>query len=233
MKWMKTVIVEDEPLGREVLIEKLKHNCDNVKIVGECASQQEAIKVIQEQMPDLVFLDIQLGPDNGLDILKSLDYVNFEIIITTEHNKYGGDALNAGAVYFLQKPIDEEELVTAVYKAWERIIKRTPDRPRVVLPYERFNYRVVDLDEIIYCEANNQRCKVYLYGNQEVDTNRKLKNFRQSLYDYSFRQINRKHLINLEYLKSYSRKDGGYVVMRNGTRLDYKNGFDNLGNILI
>lgn len=219
MKTITAIIVEDEEPGIITLQEKLARNCPLVSIIGLCRNAYEAIEMIPAKKPDLVFLDINLGNLNGFDVLAHLEHFESEVIFTTSYNQYAIRAIRQNALDYLLKPIEDKELANAVLKAYDRLQKR-PNQPshKVAIPVTN-GYRFLSVDEILYCEADDNRTIVHLYSNKTIRTSRTLKKVEELLAAYKFVRIHRAFLINRDYLEEYSRIDGGYVIMSNGKRL--------------
>ena len=219
MDQLTAIVVEDERLGLQNLLAKLDRNCPQLKVVATCQSGEEAIRVIQAQQPELLLLDIQLGTMTGFDVLARLRHLQFEVIFTTSYDEYAIDAIRANALDYLLKPIDETELIEAVNKAWQKRQQRPQDFTRVSLPVQH-GYRFVGIDEIEYCQADNKQTTVRLFSRQEVQTARTLSQVAEKLAAFDrFRRIHRSYLINLDYVESFSRRDGNHVIMACGDRL--------------
>jgi two-component system, LytTR family, response regulator len=219
MHQLTAIIVEDETLGLQNLQAKLGRNCPQVEVVATCQSGEEAIQAIQAHQPALLLLDIQLGSMTGFDVLARLRHLSFEVIFTTSYDEYAIEAIRANALDYLLKPIDEGELVEAINKAWQRRQQRPQDFNRVSLPVQH-GYRFVSLDEIEYCQADNKQSIVQLFSRQQVTVTRTLSQLAEKLAAYPrFRRIHRSYLINLDYVESFSRRDGNHVIMSCGDRL--------------
>ncbi|MCI4667151.1 MAG: LytTR family DNA-binding domain-containing protein [Bacteroidia bacterium] len=222
---IKAVIVEDEENGLINLKNKLKKYCPQVEVIGTCLTAEEGIKTIRDLKPDLVFLDIQLGPVNGFDLLTELEPIGFHLIITTNHSDYGVEAVKANAVDYLKKPFTHTELVESVQK----VIKRQSslgDKPnRLAIPVSD-GYRLVSLEEILYVSGANQRAVFTLFNGEEIDSPRLLGKITTALEKFEFHRIHRSFVVNIQYVESYSRTDGGYVIMSNGKRLPVAKGFN-------
>jgi two-component system, LytTR family, response regulator len=219
MNQLTAIIVEDETLGLQNLQAKLGRNCPQVKVVAICQSGEEAIQAVQAHQPELLLLDIQLGSMTGFDVLARLRHLSFEVIFTTSYDEYAIEAIRANALDYLLKPIDESELVEAVNKAWQKRQERPAEVNRVSLPVQD-GYRYVSLDEIEYCKADDKRSMVQLFSRQQITVTRPLSHLAEKLAPYPrFRRIHRSYLINLDYLESFSRRDGNHVIMSCGDRL--------------
>lgn len=123
---IRTLIVDDEPLARDRL-QKLLQAEPEVTLVGQCGDGKEAVKVIREKAPDLVFLDVQMPELDGFGVLGELDVDHMPVVIfVTAHDKFALKAFEVHAVDFLLKPFDRERFQTALKRAKERLAQRQP-----------------------------------------------------------------------------------------------------------
>ena len=111
----KAIIIDDEAKGRLALKEKLKQYCPEVEVVAEASNGKEGIAAINIHHPQVIFLDIEMPVMNGFEMLNNLSEKNFHIIFTTAYDQYAIKAIKYAAFDYLLKPIDIEELKTAVY----------------------------------------------------------------------------------------------------------------------
>lgn len=116
---LKTIIVDDESLARRGLKHRLK-NIDDVDIVAEAANGREALKLIRERSPDLVFLDIQMPGMDGFDVLRALEPGELPaIVFVTAFDDYAIKAFEAHALDYLLKPIEDSRLTEALDRVRE------------------------------------------------------------------------------------------------------------------
>jgi len=107
---LKTLIVDDESLARRGLVHRLKSIAD-VEIVGEARNGREALKLIKEKKPDLVFLDIQMPGISGFEVVQQLDIETMPVILfLTAYDEYAVHAFEVNALDYILKPIDEDRL---------------------------------------------------------------------------------------------------------------------------
>jgi len=107
---LKTLIVDDESLARRGLAHRLR-NIPDIEIVGQAQNGREALKMIREKAPDLVFLDIQMPGISGFQVVKQLDIETMPIILfLTAYDEYAVQAFEVNALDYILKPIDEERL---------------------------------------------------------------------------------------------------------------------------
>ena len=234
MSPISAIIVDDEQDSREILRNYAAKYCPGLKVVAECANIQEAKAAIATHAPELVFLDIEMPYGNAFDLLEQLEEINFEVIFITAFSQYAIQALNLSAAYYLLKPIDIEELVQAVEKAririqehqvvnTARILKENLSLPpkqkqRVVLPLID-GFEVVEISDILYCEANDNFTNFHLTNGQQPMICRKLKFYENLLSDQGFCRIHRSYMVNLDYVKRYIKGKGGSVILSTGKEL--------------
>jgi two-component system LytT family response regulator len=131
---LKTLIVDDESLARRGLTHRLKNIAD-IKIVGEAQNGREALKLIREKAPDLVFLDIQMPGINGFEVVQQLDVESMPIILfLTAYDEYAVHAFEVNALDYILKPIDEERLHQVLEKVRSNLSeKRALKQKRLLL----------------------------------------------------------------------------------------------------
>jgi len=118
---LKTLIVDDESLARRGLAHRLKNIAD-IEIVGEANNGREALKLIEEKSPDLVFLDIQMPGINGFEVVQQLDIKTMPVILfLTAYDEYAVQAFEANALDYILKPIDEERLHQVLEKVRDNL----------------------------------------------------------------------------------------------------------------
>lgn len=130
---IRAVIIDDESSGRVALQKLLEKHSPEIEIEGTAESVESGKKLIDELAPELVFLDIEMPDGTGFDLLSSFDRINFEVIFVTAFNDYAINAFKFSAVDYLVKPVDIEELKSAVGKAEEKIADQTSKKNFEVL----------------------------------------------------------------------------------------------------
>src|SRR5678816_2593127 len=118
---MTAIIVDDEKHCREVLEHLLTRHCPDVQVMASCKDGAEALKVLDHQSPDLLFLDIEMPGMNGFEVLEQSTRHDFDIIFTTAYNEYAIKAIKHSALDYLLKPVDKDELMLAVQRSREHI----------------------------------------------------------------------------------------------------------------
>lgn len=236
MDKLKAILVDDEQDSRQILANYLSKYCPQVDLKAECKNIQEGLSAIQSHQPDLVFLDIEMPFGTGFDLLEQLDEVNFETVFVTAYDNYAIQALNMSAAYYLLKPLDIDELVLAVEKIHEERnqnkdsfhvqvlldnIKHENERPKKIMLPTFEGFEIVPIDQIIYCEADDNFTKFHLKDeNKPLLISKTLKHFENMLPNNKFVRIHRSSLINTDYVIRYTKGKGGYVTMENQVELE-------------
>ncbi|MGZ5253583.1 MAG: LytR/AlgR family response regulator transcription factor [Flavitalea sp.] len=227
-------IVDDEPDCCESLVMLLERYCLEVKILDICYSAESAIKSIQEQAPQILFLDIEMPFMNGFQMLEKLDAIHFELIFTTSYDQYAIKAIRFSALDYLLKPVDREELQKAVQKAVQRnkpplpqqldlLLQKlkNPSMPitKIAIPTME-GFQLLAAESIISCESESNYTHLFLKGNRKIIASRNLKEIEELLEDYPFVRVHHSHLVNINEVEKYIKGEGGYLIMSDGTTIN-------------
>lgn len=231
---MRALIVDDELSNQENLQQLLKSYANDVHVCAVTGTVDEAATAIKLHQPELLFLDIQLYDQSGFDLLKQLDEINFEIIFVTAYDQYGIQAVKFAALDYLLKPIDIDELAAAVNKArkavqqknknerlghlLEYLKEENPTSPRIALPLFS-ETRYVSINDIVHCKADNTYTLFMLTNGEQVLVSKTLKEYADMLAGYSFLRTHQSYLVNIDYIKSWLREDGGTLLLKDNTKI--------------
>jgi two-component system LytT family response regulator len=228
------IIIEDEKKSAETLKGLLARYCPNVEIIEEASGYREGIEKIRLQQPDVVFLDIQMPDGSGFKVLEELKGFDFEVIFTTAFDQFAIKAIKYSALDYLLKPIDPEELVQAVKKvemkksesrknmnieAFLENIKTPSEDPHKIVLSTSEKIHVIDVSDIIRCESDNYYTHFFFTNGTKILVSKTLKENEQLLSNHNFIRPHKSHLINIKYIKSFIRQDGGYIVMSDGSKV--------------
>ncbi|MFT3750736.1 MAG: LytTR family DNA-binding domain-containing protein [Agriterribacter sp.] len=231
---IKAIIVDDEPKGRMALREKIKVYCPTVDIVGQAGDGLEAIVLIDTLKPELLFLDIEMPQMNGFEILKQIKEKNFFIIFTTAYDQYAIQAIKYSAFDYLLKPIDIEELRTAVnkiettnenqFKAQIKLLQENLAMPvkklhKLAIPTQE-GILFVDINHVIHLEASSNYTTIYLTDKTKIVASKTLKEFNELLPVDMFFRTHHSHIINLNFIKRYIKGDGGQIELTDGSYVE-------------
>ncbi len=226
---LKAILIEDEANSREILRNYLAKYCTEVDLLGEATSIDEGLKLIRENEPDLIFLDVEMPFGNAFDLLEQVPDRSFETVFVTAYNQYALDALNQHAAYYLMKPITIDELIKAVeyvreIKQKENALEDKVLRPKlksvegkITLP-QQDGFQVVNVADILYCQADDNYTHIYL-ENKKILVSKTLKYFEEALSDFAFARIHKSYLVNVNEVVKYRKGKGGSVVVSNGKEL--------------
>ena len=230
---MTAIIVDDEKHCREVLQHLLQKYCSEIKLLANCASGEEVLKVLEQFQPDVLFLDIEMPDMNGFQLLEKFPHPDFEIVFTTAYNEYAIKAIKHSALDYLLKPIDKDELVTAVQRVKESKMEKVAGRVENLLQLlnskkqsKRFavptvhGLIMVNSEDLLFCESDSAYCKLFFTNETKpLVICKTLKEVEEVLQGNDFCRIHNSYLINMKYVQSYIRGEGGEVVLYNGRHL--------------
>lgn len=236
---IKAVLVEDEAAALAALRNYIRKFCPQIEIVGTAQHCKEAITVLHELQPQLVFLDVEMPFGNAFDVLDACQDLRFETIFVTAFSEYSLKALNQSAAYYLLKPVSIEELVLAVNKVQQQLQQQQlfnrnqiilanareskPEKQQVILPTAE-GFDVVKMEDIVRLKGNGNFTDVYLTDGRKKMVCRFLKHFTEIL-PYPFQRIHKSHMINMHFVKSYHKGIGGYVTLQDGTEVEVSSAY--------
>ena len=224
---IKAIIVDDEQHCINALLKLVEPISNTIKITNTFNSVDEALLKVQEISPDLVFLDVQINDKTGFDFLEELETIPFEVIFTTAHEKYAVQAFKFSAVDYLLKPIDEDDFTQAISKLNLKIeakdfskkvksllsnVTKNDGQKRITIPTSE-GLEFLDVADIIRCESDVNYTTIYTNDKRSLVVSKTLKWFETLLQNAGFFRIHNSHLINLSYIKKYTKGKGGYVTL--------------------
>lgn len=229
---IKTLIVDDEPNALEVLALQIQEYCPDLQIVAKAKGGKEAVQLIQELNPQLVFLDIEMPHLNGFDVINQTRDCIYKIIFTTAYSNFALEAFRVAAVDYLLKPVDPDELVEAVGRV-EGLLQQKRDEnqidqileilkkkseKQIALPAGD-SLKFLNASDIIRCESESNYTHFILVNGKKITLAKTLKEIEENLSDSVFVRIHNSHLVNRHYIEGISRGDAGFVILKDGTRL--------------
>ena len=231
---IKAIIIDDEPYCCEALAILLERYCPQVEVTGVFHSGTDALEVIREQPPQLLFLDIEMPRMNGFELLEKIKHLSFGLIFTTSYDQYAIKAIRFSALDYLLKPIDREELVRSVQKAEQRALQPLPLQldllfqklqspahmlSKIAIPTME-GLQMVSVDAIVHCISDSNYTILTLKGQQRVVASRTLKEIEELLEEHSFIRVHHSSLVNLNEICKYIKGEGGYLVMSDGSSVN-------------
>ncbi len=228
---LRVLIVDDEADARENLKLMLAEHAPEVEVVGQAGSAAEARQRINELQPNALFLDIKMPGEDGFQLLASIADLDMPVVFTTAYDEFALKAFKQNALDYLEKPIDQEDLVRAVRKL-ERAtnelngsqsaiaaLMKDPASPlstRLAVP-GRDGLTLVKHEDILYLEANDSYTTIHLKDGKRNLSSKHIRVFETNLDPKTFFRVHKTFIINLAHLKGFSRVEGNMAQLDNGT----------------
>ncbi|SHH41608.1 LytR/AlgR family response regulator transcription factor [Winogradskyella jejuensis] len=231
----KVVIIDDESAGRQ-LIKQYLEDYPELILLGEANNGVDAVKIINEFKPDLVFLDIQMPGMTGFDVLTHLEELP-QIIFSTAYDQYALKAFEVHAVDYLLKPYTKERFKIAVDKLKENVqvnkarplaeslLMDTPKYPERILVQSQNKLVTIAVEDVIRIEAYGDYSKLVTEAKTYV-SNYGISTLEEKLNESIFIRIHRSSIINLNAVKELNKYTKSYdVTMKNGDVVRVSRGY--------
>ena len=232
---LKALIVDDEIASVRTLELLLSQFAKDVEVVDVARSASDALAKVELIHPDIVFLDIEMPGGSGFDFLEQCNNRTFDVIFITAFEYYAVKAFKYSAIDYLLKPIEIEELESALTKVSNRRYSNFDGKNRYFALFENLKSilpsklvvtiknrsEYVDLKDIAYFQSNINGSKVVKLNGEFIDIDNKLSNLEEILDSKFFARINDKQLVNLKLVKKIGRN--GKLDMDKGLVLDVAN----------
>lgn len=232
---IKAIIIEDEKRSSDLLVEMLTTHFKYITIIAVCKTVEEGKSALNNLNPDLVFSDIELGSESAFTMFEEVENIDFEVIFTSGQEKYALQAIKFSALDYLLKPFSLSDLTDSLNRYHEKKDKKQSghqfealfhnlknlqkDSKKIALP-TLTGLLIIPVKDIIRCQADVNYTTLYLIANNKIVACKSLKEFDELLNDYDFLRVHNSHLINLNYVKNYTKGEGGVVTMADGTEVD-------------
>jgi len=231
---LRTIIIEDDKFQMEVMSDLLETSFPSIKIISRAFNAVDGIEQVINGKPDLVFLDIDLPDKSGFEILKELPDHFFEFIFVTAHERFAIEAFEHDAIGFLLKPVTKEKMQDALNKLNRKrknqysvvqvqaiiddLKKIYNQNQKIAVPsLKEINY--INVTEIVRLEADGNYTTIFPVSGKPMLTSKQIGEYEKQLSFNKFYRIHDKHLINLHFVKTFMKGDGGNVVMEDNAQL--------------
>ena len=217
---MKALIVDDEPPARREL-RRMLVGFPWIEIVGEAGNVDEAARKVETLSPGLLFLDIQMPGGSGFDLLTRLDYLP-QVIFTTAHDEHAVRAFEVNALDYVLKPIDPERLAAAIARVKAAPTVAAPDAVlEQIFVKDGPRCWFVPLSEVSLLTSEGNYVRL-LWGNRRPLLGRALVGLEQRLDPKRFFRVNRRQILNLDFIESVEPGLGGrlHVQLREGPEVE-------------
>lgn len=232
------ILIDDDINLRNGMKGLLSLYAPEITIIGEADSVATGVEAIEKLNPQVVFLDIQLNDGTGFDILEKLAAKNGKttshIVFITAHEQYAIKAFRFSALDFLLKPVDPDELKKVIEKI-KSVLEKSDNYAHIDLLLENIRKKVdnfkrialsnsdgihlFEISDIIRCESEDNYTKFFIKNSKPILISKTLKEYEEMLTEHGFVRVHQSHLINLAFLKSYIKKEGGYVIMTDNSTI--------------
>jgi two-component system LytT family response regulator len=227
------IIVDDEARSIDNLERMLSIHCPQIHILTSVNSVERAYQEIERLKPEIVFLDIDMPPYTGFDLLRKYEEIPFEIIFVTAFDYFAIDAIKFSASYYIIKPIDKEELILAVEKINKSLNRKTVNKSNYfkslnlesqrldrILVNSTKKSEIINLDSICYIKSDKDYSTFHLvYGKKITCSQRSLKDYEETLSDKGFFRTHKSYLVNLSQVDSIDKLDGHTILLKSKDRI--------------
>jgi len=216
-----TLILDDEIGALKSLKYMLEAYCPNIRVVCATTQMSEAINAVTSMNPELVFLDIEMPPNNGFDFLKHCSNLDFGVVFTTAYPQYAIKAINAIQPWsYLIKPYSVAELIDSVKIAEDKIVTKhksvlqAAEKQALIIHDSRKGTLVLPAGNILYCKAEGSFTEFYISKNdgvEKITSSGHLGEFEEQLPENLFCRTHHSYLVNMAFVNRFERTG------RNGT----------------
>ncbi len=228
----KALVIDDENRTRDLIAKMINSFGLDIEAIAAGESVESGLRAIEEHHPDIVFLDIKMPDGTGFDLLRSIPNKTFEVIFITAHEEFAIKAIKFSALDYILKPVDADELKAAVERAIESVgnkkeesqfdalqLNIQPNQKRRLVLKTQESVHVIELDNIIRCEADRNYTSFYLTSGKKILVSKTLKDYETLLSGHNFLRVQQSHLINLDFVARYDKGNGGSVVMKDDSEV--------------
>lgn len=213
MKKIKAIHIDDEQLAREGFSTILTRNFQQVDLVGQAESASEGIKLVNKLKPDVVFLDISMPGGSGFVFLDAFEELFFEVAFLTAHDNYAIQAIKKGAIDYLLKPIDLEELKQVIDKITAKI--QANDGGQKIYINNQESIEIISLKDISFLKSDNNYTYIYLDSGEKVLSSKNLSHYAKLLHNESFVKVHQSYIVKISKVQKFIKEDNGLLVMSN------------------
>lgn len=228
---IKAIIIDDEK-HCIITLNHLLSQIEGLEVIATTQKSIDAKKIIEEQKPDLIFLDIEMPEMNGFDVINQFETMPFKVIFTTAYDQYALKALRLNALDYLLKPIDIDDIENAIEKFRTHNLMISKDQVQnlhlfnngkmqdTIAISSQEGLHFVKIDEIMYLEASSNYTYIIMNNKIKHLASKTMQTFEEVLEDNSiFFRAHKSYIINLKFIKQYIRGEGGELIMQDGKNI--------------
>lgn len=231
---LRALVIDDIETIRKNNIATIKAACPNIMVIGEAGSVASGVQLIRQLSPDIIFLDVEMPDGTGFDLLQQLKPINFKVIFITGYEDFAIKAFRFSAIDYLLKPLNAHDLVEAVKKAEDALLRQVFDlklnnlfanleRPKnlqkLILKTSDRIYSV-NIQDVVHCESDKNYTTFHLINAPKLIVSTNLKEYEALLGPHNFFRTHQSHLINMAYFDHFIKTEGGNtIIMKNKTAI--------------
>lgn len=227
---LRAVLVDDNENALSSLEMMVRKYCPQVTIVGTSQEVNQAVALIEDTKPNILFLDIELNNDTGFGLLEKVSYEGFSIIFCTAHKDFAIQAIKSGAVDYLMKPIECEDLRAAIQRVIQNLeeseVNLLNEKVRIAPPLEHIremmvpdqgDYAALPMDQVIYVVAQGSYSVIHTNDGRELLSSKNLKYFETLLESEGFHRVHRKYLVAIRSIEKVERNGRAmFLILHTG-----------------
>ena len=237
MSTLKAILVDDELQSLTSLKFELETYCKDVEVIATSQDPVEALKIIEVEKPDLLFLDIEMPVMNGFELLQSIPKIEFDVIFVTAYDEFAVRAFDFNAIDYLLKPVLKSKLIQAVTKVSQKKNHRF-DKDHLAALIQNVNrdnhideqldsiaiptqegFEMIDVKSISYLAAEGNYTWLHSSDEKKYLISKNLKEVASIINRNFFFRAHKSYLINLNQIKKYVRGRGGYLILKDGSNI--------------
>lgn len=231
---IKAMIVDDKVSAIELMRWLIRENCPEITSVVSAISVAEALPLIDNFEPDILFLDIQMPQETGFDLLQKVKKWNFEVIFTTAYNEYAIQAIRFSALDYLLKPVNANDLVKSferfkakrrfaqggeeLYRNFLKNLTSGNNRPSKLALPGISDIQYVSLEDIVHLEAERNYTRLFFVKGPTFLSSKTLLEYEKLLRESGFIRVHKSHLVNRRHISGYEKQ--GILKMKDGSEIE-------------
>lgn len=228
---IKAVVIDDEQKTHNIVNKIIEKEFKEIEIVASAKNVYDGIFIIHKHLPDIVFLDVQMPDGTGFDLLKNINFHNFKLIFITAHEENALQAIKFSAIDFILKPINIIDFTNSVIEVIKEIEKdneqikikallnNSEKKPKKIVLKTNDNIYLINISEIIRCEYENNETTFFLKDKRKIVISKNIKEYSELFENFDFIRIHRSHLINLNYIERFEKRNSGIVYMKDNSKI--------------
>ena len=216
---IRCLVVDDEMPARQALCRQIERHCPHFQVVQTASSAAEAFQLIKELAPEVVFLDVRMPHETGLELLDRFEERTFHVVFCTTYHEYAVEALRKKAFDYLLKPVDAMDLIACAKRITyalrvqpESQQTQTPPGGRRVELITSGQRHFVRHSDIVYVEASGSYSTLYLTTGKRITVSKNLKRIEEMLQDTLFCRVHNSFLVRLDAVQSFSHRNGTLLL---------------------